>query len=247
MFVGQTPSTASWFDDRVAEADWVVAAVANARTRGARFGDVAIVLPSARAIGLDGKRRHAAFTDLLTACGIPWWLEGGRLPLDRPALDAIVAHARAARVDEVAPSATAWLAVALPLPGDAGLAADRTALFEVARHVDDVVSPPHRRDALASALAGCRRAGLSQPVHFAKPPNAVSVCSPRYLPNRSLRLAVFCDLAEGRHYDGAGKDVDAIAAACSCADELLLTGCAWSPGAVRPRRPPPLLRLAPPS
>src|SRR4051812_13240397 len=72
-----------WFDVRADEAAWVADATDQALRRGAEPRDVAILLPSVSAIGLDGRRRHAAFTDALQLGGIPIWLEAGLLPMER--------------------------------------------------------------------------------------------------------------------------------------------------------------------
>lgn len=87
------------FDDRNEEADWVVSRIEqllgtqfiekDGTVRGLTAGDIAILMRSTRASEQDGKARHNAFTSRLTARGIPFTLEAGGNPFDRPQVAAL--------------------------------------------------------------------------------------------------------------------------------------------------------------
>jgi len=83
-----------WFPDRPTEAEWVTARVqallgtayreSNGTVRGLTPADFAILMRSTRTGDRDGNPRHAAFTASLNASGIPFSLEAGGGPFDRP-------------------------------------------------------------------------------------------------------------------------------------------------------------------
>lgn len=56
----------------------------NGVSRGLTPADFAILMRSTRQVEQDGKPRHAAFTAALEALGIPFSLEAGGGPFDRP-------------------------------------------------------------------------------------------------------------------------------------------------------------------
>ncbi len=83
-----------WFPDRPTEAQWVAeriqALVGSAyeepdgTVRGLTPADFAILMRSTRQEEQDGNARHTAFTNALTSLGIPFTLEAGGGPFDRP-------------------------------------------------------------------------------------------------------------------------------------------------------------------
>lgn len=82
-----------WFPDRVSEADWVAGRIRdllgtsyddNGLVRGLTPADFAILMRSTRQAEQDGSPRHAAFTSALERLGIPFSLEAGGGPFDRP-------------------------------------------------------------------------------------------------------------------------------------------------------------------
>jgi DNA helicase II / ATP-dependent DNA helicase PcrA len=83
-----------WFPDRPAEAEWVVERIKalmgtayeepDGTVRGLTPADFAILMRSTRQEEQDGNPRHAAFTDALASIGIPFSLEAGGGPFDRP-------------------------------------------------------------------------------------------------------------------------------------------------------------------
>ncbi len=82
------------FPDRPTEAEWVAERIqallgtdyqeADNSTRGLTPADFAILMRSTRQQEQDGNPRHAAFTDALAAKKIPFSLEAGGGPFDRP-------------------------------------------------------------------------------------------------------------------------------------------------------------------
>ena len=90
-----------WFPDRPAEAEWVAERIQallgtayqeadSPVRRGLTPADFAILMRSTRTTeGRDGPPRHAAFTDALSALGIPFSLESGGGPFDRPQVEAL--------------------------------------------------------------------------------------------------------------------------------------------------------------
>ena len=87
------------FNDRDEEADWVVNRIEqllgtqftekDGTLRGLTPGDIAILMRSTRASERSGEARHNAFTSRLTAKGIPFSLEAGGNPFDRPQVSAL--------------------------------------------------------------------------------------------------------------------------------------------------------------
>lgn len=82
-----------WFSDRPEEADWVAERIHdllgtayedNGVVRGLTPADFAILMRSTRQDEQDGNPRHAAFTSALERLGIPFSLEAGGGPFDRP-------------------------------------------------------------------------------------------------------------------------------------------------------------------
>ena len=82
-----------WFPDRAAEAEWVAERIRdllgtayddNGSIRGLTPADFAILMRSTRQNEQDGTPRHAAFTAALERLGIPFSLEAGGGPFDRP-------------------------------------------------------------------------------------------------------------------------------------------------------------------
>lgn len=82
-----------WFPDREAEAAWVAQRIQallgtayddNGSVRGLTPADFAILMRSTRQNEQDGTPRHAAFTAALERLGIPFSLEAGGGPFDRP-------------------------------------------------------------------------------------------------------------------------------------------------------------------
>ena len=82
-----------WFIDRVAEARWVANRIRdllgtsfddNGSVRGLTPGDFAVLMRSTRQEEQDGVPRHAAFTAALDDISIPYSLEAGGGPFDRP-------------------------------------------------------------------------------------------------------------------------------------------------------------------
>ncbi len=83
-----------WFPDRPSEAEWVVERIltllgttyeeANGTVRGLTPADFAILMRSTREPNSDRTPRHAAFTDVLSNHNIPFSLEAGGGPFDRP-------------------------------------------------------------------------------------------------------------------------------------------------------------------
>ena len=81
-----------WFDDRVAEAEWVATRIRallgtaydeEGVVRGLTPADFAILMRSTRQPENDGAPRHAPFTAALKDMGIPYSLEAGGGPFDR--------------------------------------------------------------------------------------------------------------------------------------------------------------------
>lgn len=94
-FANRTPQDfrVLWFPDRAAEAGWVADRVRcllgtayddNGVVRGLTPADFAILMRSTRQAEQDGTPRHAAFTAALETLGIPFSLEAGGGPFDRP-------------------------------------------------------------------------------------------------------------------------------------------------------------------
>lgn len=86
-----------WFDTREEEADWVAAQIENLTgtryverdgERGLSPGDFAILMRSVRTAS-NGIVRHQAFTNALSARGIPFTLEAGGGLFDRPQVDVL--------------------------------------------------------------------------------------------------------------------------------------------------------------
>jgi DNA helicase II / ATP-dependent DNA helicase PcrA len=83
-----------WFNTRAEEAEWVADRIASllgsgyqeadGMTRGLTPADFAILMRSTREEEGDGSPRHAAFTDALIRRQIPYSLEAGGGPFDRP-------------------------------------------------------------------------------------------------------------------------------------------------------------------
>ena len=82
-----------WFSDRAAEAEWVASRIHdllgtsfddNGNVRGLTSADFAVLMRSTRQAEQDGAPRHAAFTAALGNIGIPFSLEAGGGPFDRP-------------------------------------------------------------------------------------------------------------------------------------------------------------------
>ena len=83
-----------WFPDRPAEAQWVSERIQallgtayqepDGTVRGLTPADFAILMRSTRQEEQNGSPRHAAFTDSLAALDIPFSLEAGGGPFDRP-------------------------------------------------------------------------------------------------------------------------------------------------------------------
>lgn len=82
-----------WFPDRAAEAEWVAGRIRdllgtayddNGSVRGLTPADFAVLMRSTRQAEQDGTPRHAAFTAALENMGIPFSLEAGGGPFDRP-------------------------------------------------------------------------------------------------------------------------------------------------------------------
>ena len=82
-----------WFPDRAAEAEWVARRIGdllgtayddNGSVRGLTPADFAVLMRSTRQAEQDGTPRHAAFTSALENMGIPFSLEAGGGPFDRP-------------------------------------------------------------------------------------------------------------------------------------------------------------------
>jgi len=82
-----------WFPDRAAEAEWVAGRIRellgtayddNGSIRGLTPADFAVLMRSTRQAEQDGTPRHAAFTAALENMGIPFSLEAGGGPFDRP-------------------------------------------------------------------------------------------------------------------------------------------------------------------
>jgi DNA helicase-2/ATP-dependent DNA helicase PcrA len=85
---------ALWFPDRPTEAQWVAERIQalmgtayeepDGTVRGLTPADFAILMRSTRVEEQDHSARHAAFTDALTSLRIPFSLEAGGGPFDRP-------------------------------------------------------------------------------------------------------------------------------------------------------------------
>jgi DNA helicase-2/ATP-dependent DNA helicase PcrA len=82
-----------WFPDRAAEAEWVAGRIRdllgtayddNGSVRGLTPADFAVLMRSTRQAEQDGTPRHGAFTAALENMGIPFSLEAGGGPFDRP-------------------------------------------------------------------------------------------------------------------------------------------------------------------
>ena len=82
-----------WFTDRAVEAEWVAQRIRdlldtayedNGSIRGLTPSDFAILMRSTRQNEQDGTPRHAAFSAALERFGIPFSLEAGGGPFDRP-------------------------------------------------------------------------------------------------------------------------------------------------------------------
>ena len=87
-----------WFPDRPAEAQWVAERIRDllgtaydddGSVRGLTPADFAVLMRSTRTEEQDGTPRHAAFTSALTDLGIPFSLEAGGGPFDRPQTDVL--------------------------------------------------------------------------------------------------------------------------------------------------------------
>ena len=82
-----------WFDDRPTEAGWIAQRIQvllgtayqepDGTVRGLTPADFAVLMRSTRQPESDGNPRHAAFTEALSAHGIPFSLEAGGGPFDR--------------------------------------------------------------------------------------------------------------------------------------------------------------------
>lgn len=89
-----------WFETRAEEADWVAARIAallgteyierDGTVRGLTPGDFAILMRSTRSGEQDGQPRHGAYTRALLARGVPYSLEAGGGPFERPQVQALV-------------------------------------------------------------------------------------------------------------------------------------------------------------
>lgn len=87
------------FPDRGSEAEWVADRIASligtefterdGTVRGLTYGDIAILMRSTRSREQSGEARHNPFTSRLTARGIPFSLEAGGNPFDRPQVAAL--------------------------------------------------------------------------------------------------------------------------------------------------------------
>ena len=87
------------FSDRDSEAEWVADRIAsligtefterNGTVRGLTYGDIAILMRSTRGQEQNGEARHNPFTLRLAARGIPFSLEAGGNPFDRPQVAAL--------------------------------------------------------------------------------------------------------------------------------------------------------------
>lgn len=83
-----------WFNDREEEAEWVAERIStlvgteyieiNGDSRGLTPADFAILMQSTRQEEQTGSPRHSAFTDVLREAGIPYSLESGGGPFERP-------------------------------------------------------------------------------------------------------------------------------------------------------------------
>ena len=94
-FVNRSPQDfrVLWFSDRGAEADWVASRIRdllgteyddNGIVRGLTPADFAVLMRSTRQAEQDDTHRHTAFTEALGKIGIPFSLEAGGGPFDRP-------------------------------------------------------------------------------------------------------------------------------------------------------------------
>ncbi|PKN86852.1 MAG: ATP-dependent helicase [Deltaproteobacteria bacterium HGW-Deltaproteobacteria-1] len=82
-----------WFPDRATEAEWIAGRIRdllgtayndNGSIRGLTHADFAILMRSTRQAEQDGTPRHTAFTTALETLNIPFSLEAGGGPFDRP-------------------------------------------------------------------------------------------------------------------------------------------------------------------
>lgn len=82
-----------WFPDRIGESEWVADRIRDllgtayddsGTVRGLTPADFAVLMRSTRQVEQDGTPRHAAFTAALERTGIPFSLEAGGGPFDRP-------------------------------------------------------------------------------------------------------------------------------------------------------------------
>jgi len=82
-----------WFPDRPSEAEWVANRISDllgtsydddGTARGLTPADFAVLMRSTRVKEQDESPRHRAFTDALTNAGIPYSLEAGGGPFERP-------------------------------------------------------------------------------------------------------------------------------------------------------------------
>ena len=83
-----------WFPDRAVEAEWVAGRIrdllgteyddGNGSVRGLTPADFAVLMRSTRQGEQDGTPRHTAFTEAMEAMGVPFSLEAGGGPFDRP-------------------------------------------------------------------------------------------------------------------------------------------------------------------
>nr|BDD46571.1 hypothetical protein 5 [bacterium] len=83
-----------WFEDRSTEAEWVAGRIQallgtayeepDGTVRGLTPADFAVLMRSTRTLEQNDNPRHAAFTDALLAHDIPYSLEAGGGPFDRP-------------------------------------------------------------------------------------------------------------------------------------------------------------------
>ena len=88
-----------WFPVRPEEAEWVANRIQSllgtayeepdGTIRGLTPADFAILMRSTRQEEQDGNPRHAAFTQALEACSIPFSLEAGGGPFDRPQVEVL--------------------------------------------------------------------------------------------------------------------------------------------------------------
>ena len=94
-FVNRSPQDfrVLWFPDRRVEAEWVAGRIRNLLgteyddngiVRGLTPADFAVLMRSTRQEEQDGTPRHTAFTEALEAMKIPFSLEAGGGPFDRP-------------------------------------------------------------------------------------------------------------------------------------------------------------------